>query len=279
MRREVEVRGNPSFQRQRIHRRQQADRCSRGPERTRFGLEDEPSRCWADQPAELPGEAGEGHVTAEQPRFGQVDDERRIDRSVQAFAQGEDGNRDTEDDGRLSSGEPGPAEQHRDERAGPDHAHQREPAQSALAFDELHDGQLPERDPAREDEPEHPDCRLAYVRGVLRERREELAHHGDPRADEDDIEDDVAEKDSVAQHVRVPAGLVVRLDMTRRGNEPQHCDEDEKRRGVEQEENRERARVRRSRDGTGHQPAERDAEVHRHPLLREGGVTAILGRK
>ncbi len=279
MRREVEVRGNPSFQRQRIHRRQQADRCSRGPERTRFGLEDEPSRCWADQPAELPGEAGEGHVTAEQPRFGQVDDERRIDRSVQAFPQGEGGDRNTEDDGRLSSGEPGPAEQHRDERAGPDHAHQREPAQSALAFDELHDGQLPERDPAREDEPEHTDCRLAYVRGVLRERREELTHHGDPCADEDDIEDDVAEKDSVAQHVRVPAGLVVRLDMTRRGNEPQHCDEDEKRRGVEQEENRERARVRRSRDGTGHQPAERDAEVHRHPLLREGGVTAILGRK
>jgi len=106
---EVEVRGNPSFQRQRIHRRQQADRCSRRPERTWFRLEDEPARCGADQPAELPGEAGEGHVPAEQPRFGQVDDERRIDRSVQAFAQSEPGNRDTEDDGSLSSGEPGPA--------------------------------------------------------------------------------------------------------------------------------------------------------------------------
>jgi len=103
------MRGNPSFKRQRIHRRQQADGCSRRPERKGFGLEDEPSRCWADQPAELPGEAGESHVTAEQPRFGQVDDERRIDRSVQAFAQSEPGNRDPEDDGRLSSGEPGPA--------------------------------------------------------------------------------------------------------------------------------------------------------------------------
>jgi len=59
---------------------------------------------------------------------------------------------------------------------------------------------------------------------VLRERRQELAHHGDPRADEDDIENDVAEKDTVPQHVCVPAGFVMRLDMTRRGNEPQHLE-------------------------------------------------------
>ncbi len=117
------------------------------------------------------------------------------------------------------------------------------------------------------------------MRGVLRERREELAHHGDPCADEDDIEDDVPEKHTVAEHVGVTAGLVVRLDMTRRGYEPQHCDEDEKRRGIEQEEKRERARVRRSRDRAGHQSTERDAEVHSHPLLREGGVTPVLGRK
>ncbi len=279
MRREVEVRRDPSLQRQCIHRREQADRCRRRPEGTWFGLEDEASGRGTDQPAGLPGEAGERHVAAEEPRFSQIDDEWRIDRAVQAFAQSEHRDRDAEDEGRLSSGEPGPADQHRHERAGPDQAHQREPAHSALALDELHDGQLPERDAAREDEPEHPDRRLAHVRGVLRERREELAHHRDAGADEDDVEDDVAKKDTVAEHVGVAAGLVVSLDVTRGGNEPQHPGEDEKRGGVEQEEERERTRVVRACDRAGDEPAERDAEVHRHPLLREGGMTPVFRRE
>ena len=277
MRREVQLGGDPSFQRQGVQGCKEADGSSGGPERAWFGLENEASGGGADQPAELPREAGERHVAAEQPRFRKVHDERRIDGAVQAFAQGEHGDRDTEDDGGLSSGEPGPADQHRNERAGPDHTHQREPAHPALAFDELHDRQLPERDAACEDEPEHPDRRFAHVRAVLREGREELAHDGDPGADEDDVEDDVAEKDAVAQDVGVAAGLVVRVDVTRRGNDPQHGDEDEERGGVEQEQKRERARVRRAGDGAGDEAAERDTEVHGHSLLRESGVTPFLG--
>ncbi len=275
MRSDMEVWRDPSLERQRIHRRQQADRRRRRPERPRLGLKDEASGRGADQPAELPGEAGERHVAAEQPRFRQIHDEWRIDCAVQAFAEGEHRDRDAEDDGRLSSREPGAADEHCKERSGPDHSHEREPPQAALALDELHDGQLPERDASREDEPEHPDRGLAHVRGVLRERREELTHHRDPRSDEDDVEDDEAKKDAIAEHVGVAAGLVVRLDVARCGDEPQHRHEDEKRRGVEQEEEREGAGVGRACNCAGDQTAECDAEVHRHPLLREGGMSPV----
>jgi hypothetical protein len=137
--RQVEGRGNLPFKRQCVNRGHQADSRRRWPERARLGLEDEASGCGADQPAELPREAGERHVAAEQPRFRQIHDQGRIDRAVQAFAQREHRNGDAEDDRRLSSGEPGPADQHGEEGAGPDDPHQREPAHAASAFDELHD--------------------------------------------------------------------------------------------------------------------------------------------
>ena len=214
MRREVEVCRDPSFQRQRVHRCEQADDRRCGPERTWLGLEHEASGGRTDQPAELPGEARERHVAAEQSRFGQIHDEGSVDRTVQALPESEHGDRHAEDDGRLGSGEPSPADQHRDERSRPDHAHQREPTHASPALDELHDRQLAERDDAGEHEPEHPDRRLAHVRGVLRERRQQLAHDRDPGADEDDIEKDVAQKDTVAENVGVAAGLVMRFDMT-----------------------------------------------------------------
>jgi hypothetical protein len=79
---------------------------------------------------------------------------------------------------------------------------------------------LRERNDTCEDEPQHADRGFAHVRRVLRERREELAHDRDPGADEDDVEDDEAEKDTIAQDVGVAAGPVVGLDVTRCGNEP-----------------------------------------------------------
>ncbi len=271
--------GDPAFQRQRVRRCEQADHGRGRPESTWLGLEDEASCCRADQPAELPGEARERHVAAEQSRFGQIHHEGRVDRPVQALAQGEHGDRNAEDHGRLGSREPGPSDQHDEERAGPDHAHQCKATHTASPLDELHDRELTDRDNAGEEEPEHPDRRLAHLRGVLRERREKLTHDRDPGADEDDVQEDVAEEDSVAQHVGVAAGLVVLLDVARCGDEAQHGDEDEKRGGVKEEEKRERARVRGSRDGAGHEPAERDTEVHGHPLLSESGVTPLLRRE
>ena len=102
------------------------------------------------------------------------------------------------------------------------------------------------------------------------------AHHRDPGADEDDVQDDVAKEDPVPEHVDVAPRLVVRLDVPWRGNQAQDCNEHQKRRRVEQEEEGEGARVIGSRDRARDQPAEGDAQVHGHPLLREGGMTPLL---
>src|SRR5207247_1286793 len=81
---------------------------------------------------------------------------------------------------------------------------------------------------------------------------------------------------AVAQHVRVASRLLVRLDPVRNVDQSEDPDEDEKGECIQQEEERERARMRGPCDRTRNEPAECDAEVHRHALLREGGVAPTI---
>ena len=120
--------GDARLQRERVPGGEQTDACDRRPERERLVLEDEPAGCGPDEPADLPRRAGERHVTAEQPRLGQVDDERRIDRAMQALAEREHADCDPEHDRSLRPGQPGSAGHHRQKRPGPHDSHQREAA-------------------------------------------------------------------------------------------------------------------------------------------------------
>jgi len=213
--REVEVSGDPPFQRERIDGCEETDGRGGRPESQRLVLEHEAADRGPDEEADLPRGAGKGHVTPEQLRLGEVDDERSVDRSVQALGQREDADGDAEHDGRLSAGEPGASGEHPEQGRCPDHAHQRESAQTPSAFDELDHRELAERDSGGEDEPDHPDRRLADMRGVLRERWQQLAHHSNACADQDDVQDDVGEKDAIAGDVCVAARLTVLLTMAR----------------------------------------------------------------
>jgi hypothetical protein len=174
----------------------------------------------------------------------------------------------------MRSREPGAAGHDAEQCAGPDDPHQGKAAQPPFALDELHDRQLSDRDSGREHEPDQADPELADMRRVLRERRQQLAHHRDACADEDDVQDDVGQEDAIAHDVRVPPRVAVLLAMSRRRQELQHAGEHEKRDRVEQEEQRERARVCGAGDRAGDERAESEPNVHRHPLLREGRVTA-----
>jgi hypothetical protein len=135
-------------------------------------------------------------------------------------------------------------------------------------------GSCPSATPAEKTNPDHSYGGLADVRRVLRERREQLAHEGDPTPDEDHVQDDECDEDSIPEDVLVAPGLVVRLAVARRGEELQNHDEGEERHGVQQEEERERARIVRPRDRARDQSAEREADVHRHALLRKRSVAA-----
>ncbi len=115
------------------------------------------------------------------------------------------------------------------------------------------------------------------MRGVLGERREQLAHDRDARTDEDHVQDDVGDEHPIPCDVCVPTGFAPLLSMPRRGHELQDGDKGQERHGVEQEENGEGARVGRARDGARDERAECEPDVHRHPLLGEGCVTT-LGR-
>ncbi|MDX6388313.1 MAG: hypothetical protein QOD85_2115 [Gaiellaceae bacterium] len=179
-------------------------------------LKDEAADRGPDEEPDLPRRARERHVPAEQLRLSEIDDERGVDGPVQALGQGEDADGDAEDDRRVRSGEPGASGHHAEECAGPHDPHQGETAQPPPAFDELHDGQLPDCDSGREHEPDQADPELADMRGVLRERRQQLAHHRDACADEDDVQDDVGQKDAIAHDVCVPARVAMLLAMTRR---------------------------------------------------------------
>ena len=279
MRCDVEVHGNSPFEREGIGGGEHADRRGGRPERERLVLEDESTDGRSDEEADLPGGAGEGHVAPEELRLREVDHDRGIDRAVQALRDREDANGDAEDDRSLRTGEPGAPGENAEERTGPDDTHEREAAQPASAFDEPHHRQLADRHPGGEDKPDHSDCRLAHVCGVLGERREELAHHGNAGADQDHVEDDEGDEDAVPCHVRVASGLAPGLTVARRWHELQHSHEHDERHRIEQEEKRERARVGCARNGASDERTEREADVHRHPLLREGRVTTMWWRQ
>ena len=279
MGREMEVRRNPPFEHKRVGGRQHADRCGRRPERERPVLENESTDRRSDEEADLPRGARERHVAPKELRFGEVDHERGVDRPMQALGYGEDTNSDAEDDRGLRAGEPSASYEHPEERARPDDAHQGEPAQAAFSLHELHHRQLRDRNPGREDKPDHPDRGLAHVCGVFGERREELAHHGDAGTDQDHVEDDEGDEGAIPCDIRIASGRTLRLPMARRRHELQHSDEHEKGHGIEQEEKGERARVGRSSDGARDERAERKTHVHRHPLLGEGRVTTSRRRQ
>ncbi len=82
---EVEVCRDSGLQRECIDGGEEADHRRSRPQRERLVLEDEPACPRTDEPAELPGETGERHVAAEQLWLREVDDERRVDRAVQAL--------------------------------------------------------------------------------------------------------------------------------------------------------------------------------------------------
>src|SRR5216117_774817 len=171
MRCEAELRRNQPLEPQRIPRRGETDRGGTRTQGEGLVLEDEPSCGWADEPPNLPRRTREGHVPPEDSRLRQVDDERRVDRAVQAHAEGEDCYGNTEDERGLRAGEPTAARHDGEKRPRPDDPHERQAAHPPPALDELHDRQLSERDGAGEDEPEDADRGLAHVRepaiGVL----------------------------------------------------------------------------------------------------------------
>ena len=213
----MELSRDPAFEREGVRGRTDADRRGRGPERERLVLEDEAADRRPDEEPDLPGRAREGHVAAEQLRLREIDDERGVDRPMEALGQREDADGDAEDDRCVRSGEPRAAGHDAEQGAGPDDPHQGEAAQPSPAFDELHDRQLPDRDSRREHEPDQADPELADMRRVLRERRQQLAHHRDACADEDDVQDDVGQEDAIAHDVCVAPRVAVLLAMSRRG--------------------------------------------------------------
>jgi hypothetical protein len=271
----VEARGNPPFEREGIGGGEHADRCGGRPERERLVLEDETTDGRTDEEADLPGGAREGHVAPEELRFREVDHERRIDRAVQALRKREDTYGNAEDDRSLRTREPGAAGEDSEERTRPDDTHQGQAPQPALAFHEFHHRQLADRHAGGEDKPDHSDCRLTHVGGVLGEGREELAHHGNAGADQDHVEDDEGDEDAVPRDVRIASRRASRFTVARRRHELQHSHEHEERHRIEEEEEGEGAGMGRARNGAGDKRPEREANVHRHPLLRKGCVTTM----
>ena len=128
MGRQVEVHGDPPFERKGIDRGEHADRGCGRPECERVMLEDEPTDGRSHEEADLPGGAGKGHVAAEQLRLREIDDEWGVDRPVQALRQREDTDGDAEHDRGVSAGKPGAPDQHPEEGPCPDDAHQGEAA-------------------------------------------------------------------------------------------------------------------------------------------------------
>ncbi len=146
MRGQSQVCGNASFQRERVHGCEHADPGGRGPQCQWLMLERESARRRSDEPPELPGEAGERHVAAQQARLREVDDERSVDRAVETLAQSEDRDREPEDHSGLRARERVPAEEDGQKRSGPRDPHECKPAHPPLPLDELHERELRNRD-------------------------------------------------------------------------------------------------------------------------------------
>ena len=279
MRRQPQCLRNLTLEPERVDRCDSADHCDGGPQRERLVLQDESASGRPDEPADLPRRARERHVAPEQPRFRQVDDERRVDRAVQALSNREDRDRPAEQERGLRAGEPFPGSGDGGERSHPEQPHQREAAQAARSLDQLRDGKLCDGNDGGGDKPEDTNRGIAHVRSVLGERRQQLGHHRNAGADEDDVEHHVRDERAVSEHVGVASRLVVILADSYRGQQPQHDDEDQKRRRVQEKEERERPRVVGPRDRAGDEAAQRDAEVHRHALLCERRMATVLWRQ
>ena len=109
-----------------VARCERADRRDAGPERKRLVLQDETAGGRPDEPADLPRRARESHVAAEHPRLREIDDERGVDRAVQALAERKHADGGAEDDRGLGPCQPFAGGGDGDERPHPDDAHQRE---------------------------------------------------------------------------------------------------------------------------------------------------------
>jgi hypothetical protein len=91
--------------------------------------------------------------------------------------------------------------------------------------------------------------------------------------------EDERDEDAMPEDVLVTTRLVVCLAMPWGRQELEHGDEDEERHRVQQKEERERARFVCPRDRARDESAEREADVHRHALLRKRRVTPLWRRQ
>jgi len=139
MRGQMELGRNPPFECEGVSRGHETDCTGSRPECEGLVLQYESAGGRTYEPPELPREARERHVAAEEPRLGQVDDERRVDRAVQALAEREDTDGDAEDQCGLRAGEPRATREDGQERPRPEQAHQGQAPHSAPPFDEFHD--------------------------------------------------------------------------------------------------------------------------------------------
>src|SRR5690349_11776054 len=97
MRRSAHLLRKPGFERERARGARQVDSGGEGPEQEWPVLEEETPGGRADDPADLPRDARGGKVAADELRRREVDAQRSVDRTVEAFADREDQHRRGED--------------------------------------------------------------------------------------------------------------------------------------------------------------------------------------
>ena len=115
-----------------------------------------PPRAGPSGEADLPRERRQRHVAAEQPRIGEVADERRLHRAVDALADPERRHHDgQEDGGRRRRRQVPPTIETSDPARGPEDAEEREHPHPPVALRELRDRELGEHDDDRVDEEDH----------------------------------------------------------------------------------------------------------------------------
>ena len=241
-------------------------------------LKQEAAACGADDPADLPRDAREREVAPDELRRREVGRERPVHDRVQALSEREadaDGRKDDEGDRRRR---PRACRPDAEQRRGPQRPHRREQAHASPSFDRLGDGQLEDDDADAFDREDRSHLALVHVRDVLRERGQELDHQRQRRGDERRVDRGHRDECAVAHHTGPASARALRMELGR-GNARDDGDVGEKGRAVEEEERRERRRVRNGGDETRDETAERDAEVHHQPLQRIGGRALPVWRQ
>ena len=174
----------------------------------------------AEGEAELPGEGRERHVAAQQSRLGEIGDERRLHRSVDALADPEDAHRHREQDRRAAAVETAADDRDGDPAARPEEPEHREHPHAPVALRQLRDRQLGEHDHDRVDEEDRADRGLRHARLVLREHREQLetGHAGE---DEEGVQPHDGHEGPVTEHLAVASRPLVAVARAARVTHPE----------------------------------------------------------